>query len=85
MDGEEVIQVNLRVLAISVEAPLHSLAAFHHVALKAGESQAIEFEISCDRLIIVDDQGQKRLEPGVFEVFIGGCSPGRLWVKLGTP
>jgi beta-glucosidase len=74
--GAEVVQVYLKDLSASADVPLQSLIAFQRVALKAGESQAVEFEIPSERLIVFDDQGQ---------VFIGGCSPGACGLKLGAP
>ena len=84
-DGDEVVQVYLKDQAASVEVPLHSLVDFRRVALKTGESREIEVEIPVEKMMIVNEEGQRCLEPGSFEVIVGGCSPGKRSLELGAP
>ncbi|RPJ51912.1 MAG: glycoside hydrolase family 3 protein, partial [Chloroflexi bacterium] len=83
--GEEVVQVYLSDLQASVEVPQHSLVAFQHVALKAGECKELTFTITADKMMLVDDEGRHQLEPGDFRLTIGGCSPGPRGLALGAP
>ena len=83
--GDEVVQVYISDREASVEVPLQSLAAFRRVSLAAGESQVLQFSIEPEMLMLVDDEGRRRLEPGAFRLTIGGCSPGARGLALGAP
>jgi beta-glucosidase len=83
--GDEVVQVYISDLVASVEVPLQSLVAFRRVSLAAGESQVLHFSIAPEMLLLVDDEGQRKLEPGAFRLAIGGCSPGARGLALGAP
>jgi beta-glucosidase len=83
--GEEVVQVYLSDLAASTVVPFQSLAAFRRVALQPGQSQTLEFTLAPSALMLVDDEGQSKLEPGAFRLTIGGCAPGPRGVALGAP
>jgi beta-glucosidase len=84
LDGEEVVQVYLNDLAASVDVPNHSLIDFRRVTLKAGESQTIEFSIMPEKMMLVDEDGKLKLEPGNFRLEIGNCSPGARGQVLGA-
>jgi len=83
--GDEVVQVYISDLVASVEVPLQSLVAFRRVSLAAGETQVLHFSIAPEMLLLVDDEGQRKLEPGTFRLTIGGCSPGARGMALGAP
>jgi beta-glucosidase len=36
-------------------------------------------------MMLVDDEGQSRLEHGAFRLTVGGCSPGARGQALGAP
>ena len=84
VDAEEVVQVYLSDLETSVEAPLHSLVAFQRLPLKAGESKELTFTIAPEMMMLVDDEGQQKLEPGDFRLTVGGCSPSARGEALGA-
>jgi beta-glucosidase len=84
-DGEEVVQVYLSDLEATVMVPKHKLVAFRRVALKAGESRKISFTLDPEVFKLVDETGELRLEPGVFRLQVGGCSPGERGQALGAP
>ncbi len=84
-DADEVVQVYLRDLEASVRVPVAKLVGFRRVHLKAGESRRVEFEMSPDHMAVVKEDGSRAIEPGRFEVEIGGCSPGRRGQELGAP
>ncbi len=83
--GDEVVQVYISDLAASVEVPLASLVAFRRVSLAAGESRVLDFCITPEMMMLVDDEGRQKLEPGVFRLTVGGCSPGARGLTLGAP
>ncbi len=82
--AEEVVQVYLSDLEASVQVPNSSLVDFKRVSLKPGESQVIQFKIQPDAMLLVDDNGDLKLEPGQFRVTIGGCSPSNRGLALGA-
>lgn len=83
--GEEVVQVYLSDLEASVKVPLYNLVGFQRVALQAGESKTLNFTISSEQMMLIDDNGEQRLEAGAFRVTTGGCSPVARGMALGAP
>ena len=84
-EGEEVVQVYLSDLETSVPAPLNSLVGFRRVKLAAGESKTLTLSIPAERMMLVDDEGQFKLEAGNFRLTVGSCSPGKRGQQLGAP
>lgn len=70
-DGETVVQLYINDKEASVTTPLKSLKSFKRLFLKKGTSKSLQFEISSDDLMIVDNDGHLFLEAGEFEIFIG--------------
>jgi beta-glucosidase len=85
VDADEVAQIYLTDLEASATVPLCKLVGFQRVHLEAGESQSIAFTITPDMMMFVDEKGEQRLEPGLFRVTVGGCSPGARGAALGAP
>jgi beta-glucosidase len=82
--GEEVVQVYLGDLETSVTAPVNSLVGFQRVRLAAGERRTLSFSIPAERMMLVDDEGQFKLEAGRFRLVVGSCSPGQRGQQLGA-
>jgi beta-glucosidase len=74
-DGEEVVQLYVEDLEASVHAPHHSLRGFRRVALEPGESERVVFEVTPRDLSLIDEDGQRVLEPGRFRLWLGGSQP----------
>jgi beta-glucosidase len=85
LEAEEVVQVYLSDLEASVTVPFHKLVGFQRVRLLPGESHKIVFTLSAEAMMLVDEGGKQRLEPGEFQVTVGGCSPGSRGQVLGAP
>ena len=85
VEAEEVVQVYLSDLEASVPVPIYSLIGFQHVRLAPGESRTIDFIITPEMMMLFDDDGKQKLEPGQFRLTAGGCSPGARGVALGAP
>ncbi len=85
VEAEEVAQVYLSDLAASVVVPHHKLVGFQRLRLAPGESQTVSFTLTPDMMMLVDDAGKRKLEPGRFRVTVGGCSPGPRGQVLGAP
>lgn len=72
--GKEVIQLYIRDLHASVTRPVKELKGFELIELNAGESKLINFRLTKKELGFYNNQGKYVLEPGEFEVFVGGSS-----------
>ncbi len=73
-DGVEIAQMYLRDCVSSVARPVKELKGFERVALRAGESKDVTFDITPDRLAFYDIDMKRIVEPGDFEVMVGGSS-----------
>jgi beta-glucosidase len=85
LEAEEVAQVYLSDLEASVTVPFHKLVGFQRLRLQPGESRKLVFTIKPEDMMLVDEDGVRRLEPGEFLVSVGGCSPGGRGQQLGAP
>ena len=71
MDGETVVQMNIRDLAGSVTRPVKELKGFEKVALKAGEKKQVSFTIDEALLAFYGNDMQKKAEPADFKEWVG--------------
>jgi beta-glucosidase len=73
--GDEVVQFYVRdVLAERVTRPLKLLKGFERISLQPGETRAVTFEVGREQLEFWGEGMQKVVEPGQFELMIGGSS-----------
>lgn len=72
--GVETMQFYARDLVSSVLTPVKRLVAFRQVALEPGKSAEIEVAFVPDDFAVVCPDGQKRVEPGEFELMAGHSS-----------
>ncbi len=84
VEADEVAQIYLSDLEASTVVPLHSLIGFQRVQVKPGERTAITFTITPEMMKLVNDVGDRVLEPGKFRVTVGGCSPSERGARLGA-
>jgi beta-glucosidase len=84
-DSAEVAQFYLSDLHASTIVPLHHLIGFERVMLKAGESKTLKFTITPEMMSFYNDNGKLTLEPGLFCLEVGGCSPSKRGQELGAP
>jgi len=73
-DGEEVVQLYLRDKFASVTRPVKELKGFEKISLVKGASKTVTFELTDKELGFYDNQGKYIVEPGEFDVMIGGSS-----------
>ena len=74
--GDEVVQLYVRDLEASVTVPVRQLAGFDRIHLQPDEAQTVHFTLKPEQFSLVTDAGQRRVEPGRFEIAVGGCQPG---------
>jgi beta-glucosidase len=72
--GTEVVQVYLSDLSTSVTWVNQSLVAFERVTLEAGEARVVRLSVPHERLALVNAYEQRVVEPGEFEIMVGGSS-----------
>lgn len=74
LEGEEVVQLYIRDLVGSVTRPVKELKGFEKIVLKAGELKTLNFTIDKTLLEFYTVNEKWEVEPGDFEVFVGGDS-----------
>jgi beta-glucosidase len=74
-DGEEVIQLYVKLEDIAVPVPLHSLEGFKRISLKAGEKKTVNFELQPRQFSVIDDENKRVVQPGKAMIYIGGQQP----------
>ncbi len=74
--GEEVVQLYLTDVEASVPVPLRSLQGFERVSLNPGEKKTVRFTLKPDQFSLIDKDFKRTIEPGAFEVAVGGMQPG---------
>ncbi len=73
-DGEEVPQLYVRDVTGSVEIPHMALKNFDRIALRAGESRTVTFDLRHDDLALYNLKMEHVVEPGEFKVMVGAAS-----------
>ena len=73
-DGDEVVQLYINDVYSSVTTPSKTLKGFKRIFIKKGETQRVEFTLTPDELAIWNRDMKKVVEPGDFEVMVGGNS-----------
>lgn len=72
--GAEVAQLFLHNTVASVSQPVRELKGFHRIVLQPGQMQHIEFKLHLDDLAFYNAEVKRVVEPGTFDVFVGGSS-----------
>lgn len=70
-DGEIVVQLYVRDLVGSVTRPVKELKGFRKIALKAGETQQVSFEVKASELAFYGQDMQKIIEEGDYKLWVG--------------
>jgi beta-glucosidase len=75
LEGDEVVELYLRHPDTHGRTPIHALAGFERVHLKAGEKKTVVFTLDPRQLSVVQESGDRVEEPGKLEIFTGGGQP----------
>jgi beta-glucosidase len=81
-ESDETVQLYLKDVEASVEAAKWQLRGIRKVHLKPGEEKEVNFELTARQMALINNDGKCILEPGDFEVFIGGSQPDERSLKL---
>lgn len=80
--GEEVVQLYVRDLVGSVTRPVKELKGFQKILLQPGESKEVTFTLTARDLGFYRKNNTFGMEPGEFEMMVGGDSEGVKRVKV---
>jgi len=73
--GDEVVQLYLKDVEASLPVPLLQLQGFARIRLAPGEKKTVQFTLTAEQMSFADDNGKWVLEPGEFQVWVGGQQP----------
>ena len=71
--GDEVVEAYLK--TPQADGPIHSLAGFQRVTIRAGESRDVTITIDPRTMSSVDDQGNRSILEGKYTLTLGGAQP----------
>jgi beta-glucosidase len=77
--GKEVVQLYLNEQAASITPPLKRLKRFSKIQLQPGESRRYTFGLSPEDLSFINADNKRVVEPGIFDVQIGGLKQTFEW------
>lgn len=80
--GYEIVQLYIKDCVASVTRPVKELKGIRKVWLASGEKTDVEFTLSSAELGFYNAEKQFVVEPGDFEVMVGGSSDTKLRIKL---
>jgi beta-glucosidase len=80
--ADEVVQLYVHDLVSSVTRPVEELEGFRRVHLDAGESRRVEMDLGPEQLSFYDAGFRRVVEPGGFDVMVGGSSADVQTVRL---
>ncbi|MGE5678565.1 MAG: glycoside hydrolase family 3 N-terminal domain-containing protein [Pseudomonadota bacterium] len=73
-EGIEIVQLYINDIYSSVTTPIKELKGFSRVHLRPGESRRVKITIPASALSLVDANCNTVVEPGEFEIMMGGSS-----------
>ncbi|SDI56541.1 beta-glucosidase [Paraburkholderia steynii] len=73
-EGTEVVQVYVRDRLASTVRPVKELKAFSRISVEAGKRAKVAISVPVDMLNFTDENGDRVVEPGEFDVMIGSSS-----------
>ncbi|MDO8548614.1 MAG: glycoside hydrolase family 3 C-terminal domain-containing protein, partial [Ignavibacteria bacterium] len=74
LEGEEVVQLYIQDEFASITRPVKELKGFQKINLKPGDTKTVSFKITPDMLSFLDKDLNPIVEPGKFNIMIGGNS-----------
>jgi beta-glucosidase len=81
--GDEVVQLYIRDVDTSIPVAAHTLQGFTRVHLAPGEVRTVSFTLHPHQFTMVNEAGQRVIEPGEFRIYVGGGQPDRGTLHIG--
>lgn len=73
--AEETVQLYVKDVEASVVVPKWQLKGVKKVYIEPGKIQEAVFKLTPRELALIDNEGKCIVEPGIFEIYVGGCQP----------
>ena len=73
--GDEVVQLYLSDVRATVPVPIRHLEGFTRIHLAPGQTETVRFTLRPEQMVCYADDGVAMVEPGWFEVTVGGGQP----------
>jgi len=73
--GDEVVQLYVSDVEASVPVPIRQLQGFERIHLGPGETKRVTFTLRARQLSLIDEAGRRVVEPGQFQIAVGGRQP----------
>ena len=73
-EGEEIVQLYMQDKTASITRPVKELKGFQKIVLQKGESKTVTFILHNNDLAFYNSELKKIVEPGIFNIFVGGNS-----------
>jgi beta-glucosidase len=80
--GDEVVQLYVHDRVASVTRPVKELRGFERVRLAPGEKKTVRFTLGPEALRFTDENMNRVVEPGLFDVMLGTSSTGLTTMPL---
>jgi len=81
-ESDEIVEAYLQDLEASVRVPNVQLVGVQRVRLRPGETAEAEFTVSARQMAVIDENGDCIIEPGEFQIFVGGSQPDKRSAEL---
>ena len=72
--GKEVVQLYVRDVLSSVTTPVRTLRGIRKIALRPRQVRTVKFVLTGDHLALLNRDMERVVEPGAFEVMVGGLN-----------
>jgi len=73
--GDEVVQLYVSDVEALVPVAIRQLRGFKRITLQPGEKKTVQFALEPAQMSVIDNNGDRAIEPGIFEVSVGGGQP----------
>lgn len=80
--SDEVVQLYIKDVEASVRVPRWQLRGIRKIYLEPGEEKEVSFTITPKDMSLINEEGKRMLEPGMFEVYVGGSQPDKRSIEL---
>jgi beta-glucosidase len=80
-DGVEIVQLYIHDIVSSVTTPKKLLKGFSRVHINKNEKKQVELSLEYEKLSFVNSDLKRVVEPGIFEVMVGGSSEDKNLLK----
>jgi len=78
IEGDEIAQLYVGVKNSPYPVPIRSLQGFQRIHLKSGEQKNVAFILKPKQMSVIDDNGNRLIEPGTITISVGGGQPSQL-------